>query len=107
MTLTLQEYKIKAKDIKKYSNPDEVARKAKEYFNTDKPVYLSTEKAKKYMVEDPNGKWIHFGAFGMEDYTKHNDKHRQNSYLKRSTNIKGNWKDNPYSPNNLSIHLLW
>lgn len=99
--------RIKAEEIKKYSNPDEVVRKAKEYFKDDIPVYLSTKKDKKYMVQDPNGKWVHFGAFGMEDYTKHKDEKRRTSYLKRSTNIKGKWKDNPYSPNNLSIHILW
>jgi len=98
---------MKIEDIKQYSNPDEVVRKAKEYFGEYIPIYLSSKKDKKYMVQDPNGKWVHFGAFGMEDYTKHRDEKRRISYLKRSTNIKGKWKENPYSPNNLSIHLLW
>ena len=29
------------------------------------------------MVQDPNGKWIHFGAMGYEDYTKHKDDKRK------------------------------
>ena len=33
--------------------------------------------------------------------------YRRNAYLKRATNIKGNWKDNKYSPNNLAINILW
>ena len=43
----------------------------------------------------------------MEDYTLHGDKKRRDRYLKRATNIKGKWQDNPYSPNNLSINILW
>lgn len=34
------------------------------------------------------------------------DKHRRN-YRKRATNIKGNWRNNPISPNNLAIRILW
>ena len=42
-----------------------------------------------------------------EDYLKHNDETRKKNYLLRSANIKGNWKQNPYSPNNLSRNILW
>ena len=59
------------------------------------------------MVQDPSGKWIHFGQMGYEDYTKHHDKLRRKRYLTRATNIHGNWKKNPYSANNLAIHILW
>ncbi len=41
------------------------------------------------------------------DYTKHKDKKRRLNYLKRASNIKGNWSQNPFSPNMLSIILLW
>ena len=33
-------------------------------------------------------------------------KHRK-SYLARATKIKGNWKDNKESPNNLAISIIW
>lgn len=59
------------------------------------------------MVQNPDNKWIHFGQMGYEDYTKHKDDDRRKNYLNRSSNIKGQWKANKYSPNNLSIHLLW
>ena len=60
------------------------------------------------MIYDPNlNKWIHFGNLNFEDYTRHGNINRRYRYLKRATNIKGNWKDNKYSPNNLAIHLLW
>jgi len=29
------------------------------------------------------------------------------NYLKRALKIKGNWMYDEYSPNNLSIYLLW
>lgn len=98
---------LKAESIKDFSNPDEVVKKARKYFGDDIPIYLSTRKDKKYMVQDPNGKMVHFGQMGAEDFTKHQNETRRQSYLRRSTNIKGNWKDNPYSPNNLSINILW
>ena len=44
---------------------------------------------------------------GYEDFLKHNDKSRQYNYLRRATNIKGNWKNNIYSANWLSIAILW
>ena len=59
------------------------------------------------MVRRPDGIWVHFGEMGYEDYTKHKDEKRRKRYLKRSAGIKGKWKENPYSPNNLSRSLLW
>ena len=50
---------------------------------------------------------IHFGQLGYEDYTKHNDEKRRERYLKRTANIRGDWKENKFSPNNLSRNLLW
>lgn len=105
--MDLQSYKEKAEKIKQYSNPEQVVKMAKKYFGYDKAVYLSTKKDKKYMVQDDKGQFIHFGAFGMEDFTKHKDLERRRRYLARATKIKGIWKNNKYSPNNLSIHLLW
>ena len=94
-------------EILKWSNPVQVRKMADKYFTEDVPIYLSNRKDKKYMLQNPDGKWIHFGAFGMEDFTRHKDEERRKRYLARATKIKGNWKDNPYSPNNISIHLLW
>jgi hypothetical protein len=90
-----------------YSNPTEVYRKASKYLGKTAKIRLSTKKEKKYMVVTPDGKIVHFGQMGYEDYTKHKNKTRRKNYLKRSRRIRGNWKKNKYSPNNLSIHLLW
>ena len=95
------------KSIRLYSNPTEVYRKASKYLGKTAKITLSTKKEKKYMVITPDGKIVHFGQMGYEDYTKHKNKTRRKNYLNRSRKIKGNWKKNKYSPNNLSIHLLW
>ena len=39
--------------------------------------------------------------------TIHNDLERRKRYLNRARNIKGNWKKDKYSANNLSQNLLW
>lgn len=91
-----------------YSNPIEVRRNANKYLGNDVDVYISNKPKKKYMVQDTDGKWVHFGQLEYEDFTKkHNDTERRANYLKRTANIKGDWKDNKYSPNNLSRNLLW
>jgi len=84
-----------------------VLQNARDYLGADVVIKPSTRKYKKYMVLKPDGKWSHFGDNRYEDYTQHRDTKRRSLYLKRATNIKGNWKDDKYSPNNLSINLLW
>ncbi len=93
--------------IWKYSNPSEVYRRASKYMGKTAKIGLSTKKEKKYMITTPDGNVVHFGQMGYEDFTKHKNKERRKNYLTRSRKIKGNWKKNKYSANNLSIHLLW
>jgi hypothetical protein len=93
---------IEGKGLSDYSNISEVQRLADKY-DVGK-VSPSTRKGKKYMVEDPDGKMIHFGAYGMEDFSKHKDEKRRTSF--RSRNRK--WANAPkWSPSWLSFHLLW
>ena len=92
-------------NLLRYSNFQIVNKKANELYNRD--VFLSTRKDKKYMIMNDANKWIHFGQLGYQDFTKHLDENRRLNYLKRSYKIKGNWKENIFSPNNLSINLLW
>lgn len=93
--------------IWKYSNPTEVNRRAKKYLGKTAKISLSTKKDKKYMVTTPDGKIVHFGQMNYEDFTRHKNKIRRKNYLSRSRKIKGDWKTNKYSANNLAIHLLW
>ena len=90
-----------------YSNPERVLHNALSYLGKNVDIKFSTRKDKKYMVKSPDGKWIHFGGVGYEDFTKHKDVKRREMYLSRATKIKGKWRNDPYSPNNLSINILW
>jgi hypothetical protein len=95
-------------DILNYSNPNIVLENAIKYYGKNVIIRLSTNAKKKYMIYDPiHKKWIHFGQMGYEDFTKHKDSVRRERYLKRTANMRGEWKDNPYSANNLSRRLLW
>jgi hypothetical protein len=96
-----------SKTLKKVSNPATVVRKAKQIYGTGVKIVESRAKSKKYALIKPNGKRINFGSIDYEDYTKHGSDIRRDNYLKRAKGIKGNWKANKYSPNNISIRLLW
>ena len=97
------------------SNYDQVLKKAKHYYGNDVVLLPSTRRTKKYMIYNPyTHKFVHFGGMGYLDYKKYRqiydsknaDLHRTR-YLNRALNIKGDWKNNPYSANFLSILLLW
>ena len=94
-------------ELQKYSNIEKAQKNAYKYLGKTATLYESTRKDKKYMIKNDEDKWVHFGQLGHEDYTKHNDDIRRQNYLKRASNIKGNWKNDKYSPNNLSINILW
>lgn len=99
---------IFSKTLKKYSNPKEAQRKAYKYLGKTARLYPSIQSKKKYDIYDKkHNKWVHFGALNYEDFTKHKDKTRRKNYLTRSAGIRGQWKKNPYSANNLSRNILW
>jgi len=94
--------------IYKYSDPKQAQKMAHRYLGKTAKLYPSTNRHKKYDIYDPiHGHWVHFGQMGYEDYTKHKDRSRRKNYLTRSAKIRGNWKRNPYSANNLSRRILW
>ncbi len=71
-------------------------------------VYLkkSTRSDKKYMVY-VNGKTIHFGAYGMSDYTKHKDKDRLERYNLRHKRNENWTKKGIKTAGFWSKWLLW
>ena len=91
-------------EIYEYSDPALVFQKAYNFFDNAN-IKISTRKNKKYMLFNPSkNKWIHFGHWGMEDYTKHHDEKRRMSFLRRNQK----WADNDfYTPSFLSYYLLW
>jgi hypothetical protein len=94
--------------IDDFSNPSIALKNARKYLGKNVLFKLSDNPKKKYMILNPlTNKWIHFGQMGYQDFTKHNDQKRRENYLKRTANMRGDWKDNKYSPNNLSRNILW
>ena len=94
--------------VRQFSNPEVVYKKAKKYLGNDVQIKLSDKPLKKFMVYDPNlKKWVYFGQIGFQDFTKHLDPIRRENYLRRTANMRGNWKKNKYSANNLSRNILW
>ena len=102
-------------NLNDFSDYNQVLNQAKHYYGNETILLPSTRATKKYMIFDPyNNKFVHFGGIGYLDYTKYRqlydkktaDLHRTR-YLNRALNIKGDWRNNPYSSNYLSILLLW
>jgi hypothetical protein len=94
--------------IYKYSSPRKAQQMAYKYLGKTAKLYPGSKEGKKYRIYDPkNETWVNFGQLGYEDYTKHKDKKRRHSYLTRTAKIKGDWKANKYSANNLARNVLW
>lgn len=91
------------KDICKYSSPQKAIKNLQKYYGTD-ALYISSRSDKKYMVQDPRGRWIHFGQMGYQDFTKHKDKGRRKLFQQRNHN----WQyAHPFTPAHLSWYILW
>lgn len=103
---------MKLSELNKISDPLEVKRRFEKYRGTTRAeISVSPRADKKYMVRvvaaDGNrGRIIHIGST-MADFTKHGDAARRKSYLARATAIKGDWRADKWSANNLAINLLW
>ena len=104
----LSKLKGGSNDLLKWSDPNEAQKQAFKYLGPSAILYKSEHQNKKYKIFDPFlNKWVHFGQMGYEDFTRHQNLDRRASYLARATNMRGNWRNNPYSANNLSINILW
>jgi N-acetylneuraminic acid mutarotase len=101
-------YKSFTKKLRKYSNPAQAQKMAYKYLGKTAKLYPANNPNKKYKIYDPkHDKWVNFGQIGYEDFTKHKDTTRRKNYLTRTKGIRGDWKRNPYSANNLSRNILW
>jgi len=98
-------------DLSDYSNFQTVLNRAKYYYEDKVLLLPSTRKTKSIWFI--THKLINIYTL-ERDYTKYMqiydlktaNKHRMR-YLNRAVHIKGDWRDNPYSPNYLSMLLLW
>ena len=103
--MTVEKY---PRRLYKYSDPVKAQKMAYRYLGRTAKLYPASNKQKKYKIWDPKEeKWTNFGQLGYEDYTKHRNKSRRKNYLTRSGKIKGDWKKNRYSANNLARKILW
>jgi hypothetical protein len=113
-------------DLVKISDPAEVKRRFEKYRGSEKATIEPSPRAdKKYLVRvapaggvrtgtagavrierSVNGRAIHIGST-LADFTKHGDEAKRKSYLARSAGIKGDWRDDKWSANNLARELLW
>lgn len=96
------------KKLLRYSNPKKAQDKANQYLGKTARLYPARNLAKKYSIFDHiRGRWVNFGQIGYEDFTKHGDLKRRRNYLTRTNSIRGDWRKNKFSPNNLSRKILW
>jgi hypothetical protein len=67
----------------------------------------------KLAIPNHEGKIIRFGRVGYGDHIlySHTDKalaeKKKNVFHKSHSKIKGDWRSNPFSPNNLALKILW
>jgi len=103
---------MKLSELVKISDPAEVKRRFEKYRAGEKATIEPSPRAdKKYLIrvsatDGKRGRAVHIGST-MEDFTKHGDEARRKSYRARATAIRGDWKSDKWSANNLAIHLLW
>jgi hypothetical protein len=103
---------MKLNDLIKISDPVEVKRRFEKYRGAAKATIEPSPRIdKKYMVRvaaagGVRGRVVHIGS-NMADFTKTADEKKRASYLARSAGIKGDWRDDKWSPNNLSRALMW
>jgi hypothetical protein len=87
-----------------YSDPIQVHKLALKLLGKDYDILVSTRKDKKYMVKSPDGKYIHFGQMGYQDYTKTNDNRKRELFRKRNAK----WaKQDKWTAGWLAYNLLW
>lgn len=90
------------------SNIEAVLFNAFDYLGKDGFLYYSPKKNKKFRIYDPIfHKWVDFGNMNEKDFTQHHDELKRQKFLKKITKNKGNWRENPFSPERLTIEILW
>jgi len=74
------------------------------HYGKDVQLYPSTRKDKKFMVQSPDGKWIHFGQKGYQDWHEHKDPDRRRLFRQRNRK----WADSPiWKASHLAYFVLW
>jgi hypothetical protein len=97
----------------------EAQRRAKEAGYPYRLLGYASDGSHKLAIPDANGRVIAFGKVKYGDHIiyEHMEKHnrvpkgtaqkKQNTFQKSHSKIKGDWKNNPFSPNALALKILW
>lgn len=71
-------------------------------------IRKSSRPEKKWMAVFENGRTVHFGASGYEDYTQHKDPERMRRYrLRHPSGRENHSKSGMYTAGFWAMHLLW
>ena len=82
-------------------------------------INFSNDGVHKLEIINNNNKIKKFGRVGYGDYIIYNflesknkvpeglADQKRNTFQSSHSKIKGNWKSNPFSPNNLALRILW
>lgn len=74
------------------------------YYGKNVKLYESTRKDKKFMVINPEGKKVHFGQKGYEDFHIHKDLIRRDRFRTRNARWSNAAK---WTPAHLAYYVLW
>lgn len=98
---------------------EEARKRAKEHHYPIKLLGFAQDGDHKLAIPDENGRVIAFGKVGYGDHIIYShleasgkvpkgtaDK-KQSVFHKSHSKIKGDWKKNPFSANNLALKILW
>lgn len=97
----------------------DVSKKAKAFGYDPSSIRFATDGVHKLEIATPTGRIVRFGRVGYGDFLiwslfeKRGDAESGTAFDKRRTfhashsKIRGNWKSNDFSPNNLALRLLW
>jgi hypothetical protein len=88
-------------DVLKYHKS--VLKSLRKYYG-DIDLYESTRKDKKFMVQNPQGRWVHFGQKGYSDWHLHKDLERKNKFKTRNARWANSEK---WTPAHLAYWVLW
>lgn len=109
MTKTYFTRRLESLNIQPEQYLDIVKDIAKDAGYNPEDLAFSGRKEKKLVYQG-----VHFGNSSNNDFIIYfllqgeaEAKTRRSAYLNRASKIKGDWKDNPISPNNLAIRIIW
>jgi hypothetical protein len=96
-----------------------VRRKAKAFGYDPSSIRFAQDGIHKIEVETPAGRIVRFGRVGYGDFLiwsflekrgaveSGTALNKQRTFHLSHSAIRGNWKSNDFSPNNLALRLLW